>query len=56
MNIKLVRNWLNTHFIIGAAEGMFVFYKSNREMGTYIILISIMIKFCESALRIMQKE
>jgi hypothetical protein len=56
MNIRLIRNWLNTIFIIGALVGMYLYYKGNRDMGIYVILISILIKFTESALRMMKKE
>ncbi len=56
MNIRVLRNWLNTIFIIGALAGMFIYYKGNRDTGIYIILISMMIKFAESALRMMKKN
>ena len=55
MNIKIIRNWLNTLFIIGAAIGMFIYYKGNRDTGIYIILFSMIIKFTESALRMLKK-
>ncbi|MDE5570953.1 MAG: hypothetical protein K2I86_02715 [Prevotella sp.] len=51
MSIKVVRNWLNLIFIIGAIIGMLVYYKYSRETGIYIILASMMVKFTESALR-----
>jgi hypothetical protein len=54
MNIKVIRNWLNTIFIIGAAVGMYLFYTGNRQTGTYIILASMVIKFIESGLRMMK--
>jgi hypothetical protein len=56
MNIKVLRNWLNFLFIIGAIAGMFLFYKVSRETGIYVILGSMMIKFTESALRMMKKN
>ena len=56
MKIKVIRNWLNFLFIIGAIAGMFLFYKVSRETGIYVILGSMMIKFTESALRMMKKN
>ena len=54
MNIKVIRNWLNTIFIIGAAVGMYLFYTGNKQTGTYIILASMVIKLIESGLRMMK--
>ncbi|MDE6002355.1 MAG: hypothetical protein K2M96_07375 [Prevotella sp.] len=56
MSIKVVRNWLNLIFIIGAIVGMLVYYKYSRETGIYIILASMMVKFTESALRMIKKN
>ncbi len=56
MNIRVIRNWLNILFIIGAIIGMYVFYKGDRTIGTYIIIVSIIIKFTESALRMLKKD
>lgn len=56
MNIKVLRNWLNFLFIVGAIAGLFLYYKVSRETGIYVILGSMMIKFTESALRMMKKN
>lgn len=56
MSIKVVRNWLNLIFIIGAIVGMLVYYKYSKETGIYIILASMMVKFTESALRMIKKN
>ncbi|MDE6648174.1 MAG: hypothetical protein K2K03_10210 [Prevotella sp.] len=56
MSIKVVRNWLNLIFIIGAIVGMLVYYKYSRETGIYIIFASMMVKFTESALRMIKKN
>ena len=56
MRIKVVRNWLNFLFIIGAIVGLIMYYKVSRETGIYVILASRMIKFTESALRMMYKN
>jgi hypothetical protein len=54
MSLKVIRNWLNLIFIIGAAVGMYLFYTSDRETGTYIILASMIVKFIESGLRMIK--
>ena len=54
MTIRSVRNWLNLIFVVGAASGMLVFYLYNRDMGTYIILGSMVFKFIEVTLRLMK--
>lgn len=56
MSIKVIRNWLNFIFIIGAIIGMLVYYKGNQTTGIYIILGSMIIKFTESALRMIKKN
>ena len=56
MNIKVLRNWLNFLFIVGAIAGMFLYYKVSRETGIYVILGSMMIKFTESALKKKKKN
>ena len=55
MSIKVIRNWLNTLFIIGAAVGMYLYYTGSLETGTYVILGSMIIKFIESGLRMMKQ-
>lgn len=54
MSIKSLRNWLNLIFVVGAASGMAVYYFSNKETGTYIILASMVFKFIEIVLRMMK--
>ena len=54
MSLKVIRNWLNLIFILGAAIGMYIFYAQSRETGTYIILASMIIKFIESGLRMIK--
>ncbi len=56
MNVKLIRNILNTVFCIGAAAGMFIYYKYSQHTGTIVILSSMAFKFIEVCLRIMYKE
>ena len=56
MSIKVIRNWLNFIFIIGAIIGMLIYYKGDQTTGIYIILGSMIIKFTESALRMIKKN
>ncbi len=56
MNIRTVRNWLSTIFIIGAIVGLIVYFSYNHETGIYIILGSMIFKFVESALRMTFKN
>ena len=54
MNIDTVRNWLNLIFMLGAVVGLLYYLLHSKEVGTYIILCSMVVKFCESALRMMK--
>ena len=54
MSLKVIRNWLNTIFILMAAIGMYLYYTGTRETGTYIILASMILKFIESGLRMIK--
>ena len=56
MSIKVLRNWLNFIFIVGALVGILIYIKYSRETGIYIILGSMMIKFTESALRMIHRN
>lgn len=56
MNIKVIRNWLNIIFMLGAIVGLCFYFFNSRETGIYIILCSMVVKFCESALRMMNIE
>ena len=56
MSIRVILNRLNFIFIIGALVGMLVYVKYSRETGIYIILASMIVKFTESALRMIHKN
>ena len=56
MSIKVLRNWLNLIFIVGAVAGLLIYIRYSRETGIYIILGSMMIKFTESALRMIHRN
>ncbi len=56
MNIKVIRNWLNIIFMLGALVGLGFYFFHSRETGIYIILCAMVVKFFESALRMMNIE
>ena len=51
MNIQVIRNWLNIIFMLGAIVGLIFYFTHHKETGIYIILISMVVKFAEAALR-----
>lgn len=51
MNINLIRNWLNVIFMLMAIIGLCFYFFVNKETGIYIILVSMIVKFSEAALR-----
>ena len=54
--MRLIRNILNTIFIIGALTVMAVFYLGHKETGTYIILAAMVFKFIEVVVRLLKLE
>ena len=38
----VLRNWLNSIFILGAIAGMCIYFFGNRDTGTYIVLGAVM--------------
>lgn len=53
MSIKVIRNWLNLIFMLGAVVGLIIYFAYSRQTGIYVILCAMVVKFCESALRMM---
>ena len=53
-NLLKLRNILNIIFMLGALVGLLVYFYSNHEVGIYIILGAISVKFVECALRIIK--
>jgi hypothetical protein len=53
MNTKLIRNVLNTLFIVLAAVGMYYYAKVSKQTGTYIIIAGMAFKFMDVCMRIM---
>ena len=52
--ILKIRQILNIVFMIGAVVGVIIYFYSDRETGTYIILTSIVFKIIECALRLIK--
>ncbi|RRD02060.1 hypothetical protein EII32_05020 [Prevotella sp. OH937_COT-195] len=50
----VLRNWLNTFFILGAIVGMCIYFFADRDTGTYIVLGSMVLKFVECIFRLMK--
>ena len=53
MNVKIIRNVLNTLFIILAAVGMYIYAKESKQTGNYVIIVGMAFKFMEVCMRIM---
>ena len=51
MNVDLIRNILNVIFMLGAIVGLVFYFSHQRELGIYIILIAMVVKFSEASLR-----
>lgn len=49
-----VRNVLNTLFIIGAVAGIVYTLRGDRTVGFYIVCVSMVLKFVESAIRLLK--
>ncbi|MCF0202421.1 MAG: hypothetical protein HUK08_03555 [Bacteroidaceae bacterium] len=47
----LIRNILNTVFIIGAVVGVALYFLYSNEVGTYVILASMVFKMAECCFR-----
>ena len=50
----MLRNWLNSIFILGAIAGMCIYFFGNRDTGTYIVLGAMALKFVECIFRVMK--
>lgn len=49
-SVKL-RNWLNLIFMIGAVAGVLVYFFGDQTIGTIVILVAMVFKIVESAIR-----
>lgn len=49
--LRSLRQWLNIIFMLGAIVGLVFYFNHHKETGIYIILISMVVKFAEAALR-----
>lgn len=52
--ILMIRQILNVIFMLGAVVGVIVYFYSSHDIGTYIILASIVFKIFECALRLIK--
>lgn len=50
----VLRQVLNTLFILTALAGMLLYFKWSRDIGTYLLIASCILKFAETTLRIMK--
>lgn len=50
----MARNIINTLFMVCAIIGVVFYLKVNRETGIYIICASMVLKFIESAIRLLK--
>lgn len=46
-----LRNWLNLIFMIGAVAGILVYFFGDQTVGTIVILVAMVFKIIESAIR-----
>lgn len=53
--VFIIRNVLNLLFVIAGIVGIVVYLKYDREIGTYIIMGAFVLKFAESAIRLIIK-
>lgn len=51
----IIRNILNTIFLIGAVVGVLIYYFHSNELGTYVILGSMIFKMAECCFRFLGK-
>ena len=49
-----MRQVLNTLFILTALAGMFIYFKGNRDVGSYLLIACCVLKFAEVTLRLMK--
>ncbi|MBQ7423414.1 MAG: hypothetical protein IJ549_05155 [Prevotella sp.] len=49
----IIRQILNICFMIGAVVGVLLYILGSKSLGMYVVLIAMVIKFSESALRMM---
>ena len=50
----VLRQWLNLLFMVGAVAGLAVYFTKSTQVGTYIILFSMVLKIVECVLRLLK--
>ncbi len=48
-----LRNWLNAIFMAGAVIGVLIYFFSDHAIGTIVILVAMVFKIVETAMRLM---
>ena len=51
IKIKVIRNWLNIIFMLGAIVGLCFYFFVSKQTGIYIILCAMVVKFGEASMR-----
>lgn len=46
-----LRNWLNLIFMVGALAGILIYFFGDRTTGSVVILVAMVFKIIESAIR-----
>ncbi|PIK19125.1 hypothetical protein CTI16_04630 [Prevotella intermedia] len=55
-NVSALRQWLNIIFMVGAVIGVILYFAlADQTVGIIIILISMVFKFTEAALRLFRQ-
>lgn len=52
--MRRLRNILNTIFIFAALIGMLIYYKGDTQTGSTIIIVGMVCKFIETAVRLLK--
>jgi hypothetical protein len=52
--LRVLRQWLNIFFILGAIAGMLCFKLVDTNLGIYILIAASVLKFIELTLRMMK--
>lgn len=50
-----VRQWLNFLFMLGAVVGVCVYFLGDKTIGTYIVLVAIVVKLSECVIRVFNR-
>lgn len=51
---RKLRLWLNIIFMVGAAIGLFIYFKGNPDTAWIVLIVACVFKFIELSLRILK--